>query len=63
MITTQPGVERAKSHTQRNLTILLLAGPGGGVDAILISGIQVLTGAQTDGRRQTSWFCALPIAR
>jgi uncharacterized membrane protein YoaK (UPF0700 family) len=73
MITTRPGVEPAKSHTRRNLTVLLLAVAGGGVDAILISGFQVLTGAQTgntvllavalaQGRFTAGFYSAVSVA-
>lgn len=47
MSTTQTALAPVKGFTRRNLMILLLSVAGGGVDAIIISGFQVLTAAQT----------------
>lgn len=47
MTTAQTAAPPAKTLTQRNVAVLSLAVAGGGVDAILISGFQVLTGAQS----------------
>jgi uncharacterized membrane protein YoaK (UPF0700 family) len=73
MTTTQTGAASSKSLPQHNLSILLLAVAGGGVDAILISSFQILTGAQTgntvllavalaQGRFTAGFYSAVSVA-
>lgn len=73
MSTTQTGAAPGKSSIRRIVIVLLLALAGGGVDAILISRFQVLTGAQTgntvllavalaQGRFAAGFYSAVSVA-